>query len=145
MFKKKELEPPSKRALRFVNNNDRLLHERRQQLEAWLWNLLSYNEIAHSRFMKMFLQLNLAVRGATATSSVRDAREEDEQLETSSELSAPSGITNLSHPLTDVLTPGTARYSVSLSLDKKNKLVDCLDTDRIVGHVPNGIEGGAET
>lgn len=95
-----------------MNNNDRLLHERRRHLESWLWALLSHQQIAHSRHMKAFLQLNLALRGATATSSVREFAEDDEHLETSSELSAPSGITNLSHAITDVPIPGTARFSV---------------------------------
>jgi len=117
LFKRKELEPPAKRSLRFVNNNDKLLHERRQQLETWLWNLLSHNEIATSRFMKVFLQLNLVTRAATASSttgqmSVRDGNEEDETPDTSSEVSAPSAITSLSNAMTDVHTPVTGRFSV---------------------------------
>ena len=117
LFKKKEMEPPSKRSLRFVNNNDRLLHERRQQLEVWLWNMLKSNEISHSRFMKAFLQLNLAVRGATTSSAVllsqSNGREDEVQPDTSSDLSAPSGITNMSQSFNGVHTPGTAKYSVS--------------------------------
>ena len=70
LFKNKDLDPPPKMSLRFVNNSDRLLNERRQRLEAWLWALMSHREVALSREMRSFLQLHLAVRAAASAGYV---------------------------------------------------------------------------
>ncbi|CAD7701915.1 unnamed protein product [Ostreobium quekettii] len=69
LFKSKELDPPPRMSLRFVNNSDRLLNERRQGLESWLWVLMSNQRIAQSQEIRAFLQLHLAVRAATTSSS----------------------------------------------------------------------------
>lgn len=62
IFQEKSMEPPPKKKFRFVNNSDKLLEARRKGLEQWLWKLLRFPEVAQSRDMKLFLQLDLAIR-----------------------------------------------------------------------------------
>ncbi|CAD7701067.1 unnamed protein product [Ostreobium quekettii] len=123
LFKSKDLDPPPKKSLRFVNNSEKLLNERRQGLETWLWALMSRREIAQSREMRAFLQLHLAVRAATSTGAMSPATPDhragefdptsfagsevtEGEVDTVSEASGPSVITTISNIPTENMSMG---------------------------------------
>lgn len=126
-----------------MNTNDRLLHERRKQLEQWLWSLLAHSQIAQSRFMRLFLQLNLAATRATTAGSLALSPEDEEQLETCSEISAaPSSITALSNALTDgVGASRTSPKDVTSELYRMGLRVDQRrDLKRLMKVISSSIE-----
>eukprot|EP00210_Caulerpa_lentillifera_P007008 g6702.t1 len=98
--------------------------------------------------MRLFLQLNLAATRATNAESVVLSREDEDQLETCSELSgAPSSITAFSTAITDALTgaasgtigvssktPMSEVYRMGLRVDQRR------DLKRVMGVISNSIE-----
>lgn len=56
------LEPPPRRALAGVNKRPDLIERRRRELEQWLWRLVADPELARSRPLNGFLELQDAAR-----------------------------------------------------------------------------------
>ena len=55
-------EPPPRRALAGVNKRPDLIERRRRELEQWLWRLVADPELARSRPLNGFLELQDAAR-----------------------------------------------------------------------------------
>lgn len=112
-------------------------------MEQWLWSLLAHSQIAQSRFMRLFLQLNLAATRATTSGSLALSPEDEEQLETCSEISAaPSSITALSNALTDgVGASRTSPKDVTSELYRMGLRVDQRrDLKRLMKVISSSIE-----
>lgn len=63
LMKERNMQPPPKNAFQLGNQKE-LLDKRREELEKWMWRLISKPEVARSTVLKAFLDFEKALQRA---------------------------------------------------------------------------------